>query len=343
MSSPVVLITGALTGIGRAAAIIFAQEGAHIVVSGRRDKQGQELVAELQGLGAEAIFVRSDVRKDEDVRNLVDQTVKRFGRLDIAVNNAGTEGSPGLVTDQTAESYAATFDTNVLGTLLSMKHELRVMLPQGSGSIVNVSSAYGSVGAAGASVYVASKHAVEGLTKSAALEVAGTGVRVNVVAPGTTDTGMLTRFTSTDENKSALVSTVPVKRLAKPKELGVSENVTILDDGGNLKAFGRMDGAPIPTIEMAQNKAYTALLGVSTQDFFNFIQGDPSLLAGIPTLARMAAWGGGFPIRVNGEVVGAIGVSGAPTVQNDVDCARAALALVSDEVQLARIAGGFPS
>jgi NAD(P)-dependent dehydrogenase (short-subunit alcohol dehydrogenase family) len=219
VSSPVVLITGALTGIGRAAAIIFAQEGAHIVVSGRGDKQGQELVAELQGLRAEAIFVRSDVRKDEDVRNLVDQTVKRFGRLDIAVNNAGTEGSPGLVTDQTAESYAATFDTNVLGTLLSMKHALRVMLPPGSGSIVNVSSAYGSVGAAGASVYVASKHAVEGLTESAALEVAGTGVRVNVAAPGTTDTGMLTRFTNTDQNKAALVSTVPVKRLAAPEEI----------------------------------------------------------------------------------------------------------------------------
>jgi len=120
--------------------------------------------------------------------------------------------------------------------------------------------------------------------------------------------------------------------VAKAKELGVSENVTILDDGGNLKAFGRMDGAPIPTIEMAQNKAYTALLGVSTQDFFNFIQGDPSLLAGIPTLARMAAWGGGFPIKVDGEIVGAIGLSGAPTVQNDVDCARAALAAVTDAV-----------
>ena len=137
LTKKVALVTGALTGIGRAAAIIFAQEGAHIVVSGRRDKQGQELVAELQGLGAAAIFVRSDVRKDEDVRNLVDETVRRFGRLDIAVNNAGTEGSPGLVTDQTAESYAATFDTNVLGTPLSIKHELRVMLPQGSGSIVN--------------------------------------------------------------------------------------------------------------------------------------------------------------------------------------------------------------
>src|SRR6202167_5771770 len=182
MSDQVVLITGALTGIGRAAAIIFAQEGAHIVVSGRRDKEGQALAAELQGLGAEAIFVHTDVRKDEDVRNLVDQTVKRFGRLDIAVNNAGTEGPRGLVTEQTVESYADTFDTNVLGVLLSMKHELRAMLPQGSGSIVNISSAYGSVGAAGASVYVASKHAVEGLTKSAALEVAGTGIRVNVIA-----------------------------------------------------------------------------------------------------------------------------------------------------------------
>jgi uncharacterized protein GlcG (DUF336 family) len=121
--------------------------------------------------------------------------------------------------------------------------------------------------------------------------------------------------------------------VVKARELGVTENVAILDDGGNLQVFSRMDGAPIPTIEMAQNKAYTALLGVSTQDFFNFIKGDPSLLAGIPTLARMAAWGGGFPIKVNGEVVGAIGVSGAPTVQNDIDCARAALALVPRETQ----------
>ena len=188
-------------------------------MSGRRDKQGQELVAELQTLGAEAFFVRTDVRKDEDVRDLVDQVIKRFGRLDIAVNNAGTEGVPGLVTEQTAESYAATFDTNVLGVLLSMKHELRVMQPQGSGSIVNISSTYGSVGAAGASVYVASKHAVEGLTKSAALKVADSGVRVNVIAVGTTDTGMLTRFTSTDTNKAALVSTVPLKRMATPEEI----------------------------------------------------------------------------------------------------------------------------
>jgi len=238
--APVVLITGALTGIGRAAAEIFVREGAHVVVSGRKDKEGQELVAELEAIGADAMFVRTDVRKDEDVRDLVDQTVKRFGRLDIAVNNAGTEGLKGLVTEQTAESYAATFDTNVLGVLLSMKHELRVMLPQGSGSIVNVSSAYGSVGAAGASVYVASKHAVEGLTKSAALEVAGTGVRVNVVAPGTTDTGMLTRFTNTDENKAALVSTVPLKRLATPEEIA---HVIVFVARGNASY---MTGASIP-------------------------------------------------------------------------------------------------
>jgi uncharacterized protein GlcG (DUF336 family) len=129
---------------------------------------------------------------------------------------------------------------------------------------------------------------------------------------------------------SELAQKMVDQAVAKARKLGVAENVAILDDGGNLKAFSRMDGAPILSIEIAQNKAYTALFGVSTQDFFNFIQRDPSLLAGIPTLARVAAYGGGFPIKVDGEVVGAIGVSGAPTVQNDVDCASAALALLSD-------------
>ena len=157
MNTPVVLITGALTGIGRATAIAFARKGARIVISGRRDEVGQKLLAELRELGAEAEYWRTDVRHDEDVRDLVDKTVARFGRLDVAVNNAGTEGKQGPVTEQTAESYAATFDTNVLGTLLSMKHELRVMLPQRSGNIVNVSSAYGSIGAPGASVYVGVK------------------------------------------------------------------------------------------------------------------------------------------------------------------------------------------
>lgn len=222
MNKQVVLITGALTGIGRAAATAFAQGGAQVVVSGRRDKEGQELASELEGLGAESIFVHSDVRSEDDVRNLVDKAVARFGHLDVAVNCAGTEGKPGLVTEQTAETYATTFDTNVLGTLLSMKHELRVMLAQRSGSIVNVSSTYGHTGAAGASVYAASKHAVEGLTKSVALEAAGSGVRVNMVAPGPIETGMLDRFTGTTERKAALAATVPLNRIGRPEEIAAT-------------------------------------------------------------------------------------------------------------------------
>src|SRR5712692_7497559 len=219
MSNPVVLITGALTGIGRATAIAFAKEGARLVVAGRREDAGQQLATELRGLGAEAEFIRTDVRHEDEVRDLVDRTVVRFGRLDVAVNAAGTEGKPGPVTEQTAETYAATFETNVLGTLLSMKHEVRVMQGQGSGSIVNVSSTYGHEGAAGASVYVGSKHAVEGITKSVALEIAKSGIRVNGVAPGPTDTGMLTRFTGTPENKAALVTGVPMGRLGLSEEL----------------------------------------------------------------------------------------------------------------------------
>jgi len=219
VNKPVVLITGALTGIGRATALAFAREGARVAISGRRDEAGQKLAAELQKLGAEAEFLRADVRHDENVRDLVDRTVARFGRLDVAVNCAGTEGTPGPLTNQTAETYTATFDTNVLGTLLSMKHEMRVMLAQGSGSIVNVSSTAGHTGAAGASVYSASKHAVEGLTKSAALEAASSGVRVNTVAPGPIETEMLNRFAGTDERKAALTATVPLKRVGRPEEI----------------------------------------------------------------------------------------------------------------------------
>ena len=219
MSNPVVLITGALTGIGRATALAFAREGARIVASGRRDDAGRALATELGALGAEAEFIRADVRHENDVQNLVDQIVARFGRLDIAVNNAGTEGKPGPVTEQSAESYAATFDTNVLGVLLSMKHELRVMQAQGSGSIVNISSTMGSRGAAGASLYTASKHGVEGLTKSAALEAATFGVRVNAVAPGPIDTAMLDRFTGNPDRRAGLVAGVPLKRAGRPEEI----------------------------------------------------------------------------------------------------------------------------
>jgi len=217
--SPVVLITGALTGIGRATAVAFAKEGASIVASGRREAEGKALEAELRSLGTEAAFIRADVRHDDEVRNLVDQTVARFGRIDSAVNAAGTEGQPGPLIDQSSESYAATFDINVLGTLLSLKHELRVMQAQGHGSIINISSTYGHEGAAGAAVYAASKHAVEGLTKSAALEGARSGVRVNAVAPGPTETGMLNRFTGTAERKAALAKTVPLGRVGEPGEI----------------------------------------------------------------------------------------------------------------------------
>jgi NAD(P)-dependent dehydrogenase (short-subunit alcohol dehydrogenase family) len=210
------MITGALTGIGRATAQAYAQEGAKLVVSGRHEQGGQALVRELDG---ETEFVLADVRHEDDVRRLVDRTVERFGRLDVAINNAGTEGPRGPITEQSAESYAAVFDTNVLGVLLSLKHELRVMLAQGSGSIVNVSSVAGRTGLAGASVYIASKHAVEGLTKTAALEGAARGVRVNAVAPGPIETEMLTRFSGGDPKASELVAHVPERRLGTPDEV----------------------------------------------------------------------------------------------------------------------------
>jgi NAD(P)-dependent dehydrogenase (short-subunit alcohol dehydrogenase family) len=222
MDKPVVLITGALTGIGRAAAFAFARKGANVVVNGRHDQAGKELVEELRAFGSEAEFINADVRDEDAVRAMVDQTVERFGRLDVAVNNAGTEGRPSPITDQTAETYNATFDTNVLGVILSMKHQVRVMQEQASGSIINISSTYGHEGAAGASVYVGSKHAVEGITKSVALEVAGSGIRVNAVAPGPTDTGMLTRFTGTAENKASLVTEVPLARLGLSEELAAA-------------------------------------------------------------------------------------------------------------------------
>lgn len=222
MDKQVVLITGALTGIGRATAIAFAQAGARVVISGRRADAGETLAAELRDLGADALFLRADVRSDDEVRDLVDQAVARFGRLDVAVNNAGTEGKPGPATEQSGESYGATFDTNVLGTVLSLKHEMRVMQRQGHGSIINLSSTMGHKGAPGASIYTASKHAVEGLTKAAALEGAAFNVRVNAVAPGPVDTEMLNRFTGSPERKAGLVAGVPMKRAGRPEEIAAA-------------------------------------------------------------------------------------------------------------------------
>jgi NAD(P)-dependent dehydrogenase (short-subunit alcohol dehydrogenase family) len=250
MPKQVVLITGALTGIGRATAVAFAAAGADIVVAGRREEDGKKLEKELRELGAEALFVRVDVRHESELQSLVDETVKRFGRLDVAVNNAGTEGVKGPVTSQTAETYASTFETNVLGVLLSMKQELRVMLPQGKGSIINLSSTLGHEGAAGYALYTASKHAVEGLTKSAALEVAGTGVRVNIVAPGPVDTGMLNRFTGTSEAKAALAAGVPIGRIGQPNEIAAaveflaSDRASFITGHSLLVDGGKLAGRP---------------------------------------------------------------------------------------------------
>jgi NAD(P)-dependent dehydrogenase (short-subunit alcohol dehydrogenase family) len=220
MNSPVVIITGALTGIGRATALAFAQEGARVIVSGRHDDAGQKLVTELRSLGAEAEFASTDVRHDDEVKNLVDKTIARFGRLDIAGNNAGTVGNHGPAADVPTETYQDIFDTNVLGVLLSTKYEIRAMLRQGKGSIVNISSAYGKVGGPTASVYVGSKHAVEGITKSAAIELAGTGVRVNIVGPVPVETRMFNHFAQTKENKANFLETrIPNKLIGTPEEI----------------------------------------------------------------------------------------------------------------------------
>ncbi|CAN7699797.1 glucose 1-dehydrogenase [Caballeronia sp. LjRoot29] len=220
MAKQVVLITGALTGIGHATAVAYAKLGAKIVVSGRHENAGAKVRVELEALGAEAEFIKADVRAEEDVRSLVAATLKRFGRLDVAVNNAGTEGEQGHIPGQTVENFHITFDTNVLGTLLCLKYELPIMLKQRSGSIINISSIAGKVGFAGASVYVASKHAVNGLTKSAALEAAPSGVRVNAIAPGPVQTDMMERFVGRDvDTRSSFLNSVPAGRAGTTEEI----------------------------------------------------------------------------------------------------------------------------
>ena len=221
MTKQVVLVTGALTGIGRATAVAFAKKGAKVVVSGRHDDKGKELVTELRVLGADAEFLRADVRNEDEVRNLVDETVARFGRLDVAVNNAGVEGELSVVQNATVENFKAVHETNVLGVFLSMKHELRAMEGQGSGSIVNIASTYGHKATAGATAYVSSKFAVEGLTKAVALEQGNSGIRVNAVGPGPTDTVMLDRFTQQrgPDGNDTLIAKVPMRRRGEPEEI----------------------------------------------------------------------------------------------------------------------------
>lgn|SRR5574337_1313579 len=216
----VALVTGGATGIGKAAALAFAKEGAKVVVAGRTEATGKEAVREIEKAGGQAIFVRTDVARAADVRNMVDATVKTFGRLDYAFNNAGVEGTEVMtdLADQSEENYDAIFNANVRGVFLSMKHEIPVILKSGGGVIVNNSSVAGLVAFPGVSLYVASKHAVIGLTKNAALEYGKRGIRINAVAPAAINTGMLDRFAS-KVPKDMLASLHPIGRTGTPEEI----------------------------------------------------------------------------------------------------------------------------
>lgn len=215
----VVLVTGATAGIGYATALAFAREGARLVVSGRNMAAGKKLEDALLSMGAEALFVQTDISDEAQVTQLIDTCVARFGRIDIAVNSAGLEGQRGSIMAQTVESYTAAFNANALGTFLCLKHEMRVMSAQKAGSIVNLSSTMGSRGNPMAPMYVASKHAIEGLTKSVALEACQYNVRVNAVAPGPIATEMLDRIAGGAQNVAAVATTIPAGRVGQPDEV----------------------------------------------------------------------------------------------------------------------------
>ena len=217
-----VLITGGTSGIGKAAALAFAREGANVVVSGRRVAEGEKVAGEIASAGGRGLFVQTDVAREDEIIALVEKTMGAFGALHIAFNNAGTEGQIGpLTTEQTVEHYHQVCDINIRGVLLSMKHEIPAMLRSGGGAIVNNSSLAGHLGFPGGSVYAASKFAVIGLTKSAALEFAGQGVRVNSVSPGLIQTEMFDRAfgEGETERKKTLVTQTPVGRIGTPEEI----------------------------------------------------------------------------------------------------------------------------
>lgn len=215
----VVLVTGGTSGIGKTTAIEFARAGGKVVLTGRREKEGAEVVRQIEKLGGNAAFVRADIAKDADVKAMVDFTVKKYGKLDVAFNNAGVEWKGPL--DQATEAeYRRIFDINVWGVLNSMRHEIPVMLKNGGGAIVNTSSVAGHAGLAGVSVYIASKHAVEGLTKAVALEFAKQNVRINAVAPGPIATEMWDRFAG--DAGDQIASTVPVQRVGLSEEIAAA-------------------------------------------------------------------------------------------------------------------------
>jgi len=215
----VALITGGTSGIGRVTALAFARAGAKVVVAGRRQPEGDAVVAEIKAAGGEAIFVKTDVAVEAEVKALVEQTVATYGRLDVAFNNAGVEWS-GPLTEATEADYRRIFDVNVWSVVTSLKYEVPAMLKSGGGAIVNTSSVAGHVGMAGVSLYVAAKHAVEGLTKATALEVAKQGIRINAVAPAAIETAMVDRFVGTEgDNRNYLAGLHPVGRMGKSEEV----------------------------------------------------------------------------------------------------------------------------
>jgi NAD(P)-dependent dehydrogenase (short-subunit alcohol dehydrogenase family) len=218
-TNKIVLITGGTSGIGKVTAIAFANAGAKVVLTGRREKEGAEVVAEIKKTGGTASFVRADVSKDADIVKAIDFVVATYGRLDVAFNNAGVE-MLGPLDQVTEEQYRSTFDINVWGVLNSMKYEIPAMLKGGGGAIVNTSSIAGHIGLAQASIYVATKHAVEGLTKAAAVEFAKQGIRVNAVAPGTIDTEMVARFPK--EAQEWLKSQHPVGRFGASEDIAAA-------------------------------------------------------------------------------------------------------------------------
>lgn len=221
LQNKVALVTGGTSGIGRASALALARAGAKVVVSGRREAEGQETVRQIEAAGGEALFVKADVANETDVINLVAKTVEKFGGLHIAFNNAGVEGHPAPITELKTEDYQHVFDINVKGVLLSLKHEIPALLKSGGGSIINTASVAGLVGMAGASVYVASKHAVIGITRTAALELAKQNIRVNAVSPAAIQTDMLDRFTGGAETdmRNYLAGLHPVGRVGVADEI----------------------------------------------------------------------------------------------------------------------------
>lgn len=219
----VVLVTGGTSGIGRETAIQFAKHSARVVVSGRRATEGEKVVQEIRKAGGEGFFVQADVAIEADVKRLVDTTVAKFGRLDVAFNNAGIEAG-GPITEVTEAEYRRVFDINVLGVLLSLKYEIPAIRKSGGGSIINTSSILGHIAMPYASVYNASKHAVEGITKTVALELAGEGIRVNAVAPGAIATDMIDRFAGPEgaESRQQLAASHPVGRLGRSEEIAAA-------------------------------------------------------------------------------------------------------------------------